>query len=212
MTLDPRETGWRTARMTSPGTSPDSARAAADALCLSCGLCCGGPFFGFVELQPGDDAAALGALLPLERKGDQVVFKLPCPALKGACCSIYSRRPQICRGYRCRVLRRVEEEPGELPGALEKARTLVASFTELKELLGTSGFMPARSEVLAAFRAFRVAYRAALEAGDGAFLTRHRELILRWKRTVWLLHVFDEKVAARLALPVHKAGAADAPR
>ncbi len=192
--------------MMSEETLPERGRKATDTLCLSCGLCCSGPFFGFVELQPGDDAIALGALLPLERKGDKIIFKLPCAAQRGACCSIYDRRPRICRGYRCRVLRHVEANPAELPGALEKVGTMVGSFAALKAGLGAAGFLATESEMPAAIKAFRMAYAAALAAGDAGFFTQHRELILRWKKTAWLMQAFDEKAAARLALPGRQPG------
>jgi Fe-S-cluster containining protein len=186
-------------------TETDSARDTSASLCLSCGLCCDASFFGSVELQPADDAAALGALLPLERKGDKVVFRQRCPALRGTCCSIYTQRPLICRGYRCRLLRGVQEQPALLPAALEKVTGLVAAFAKLKAQLRQAGYLTVDPEVPEAFKAFRGTYTTALKASDADFFRQNCELILRWKKIAWLLLAFDEKVAARFALPVQPA-------
>jgi Fe-S-cluster containining protein len=56
-------------------------------------------------------------------------FRLPCPALDGACCSIYADRFAICRSFRCALLRRYEA--GEV--GLEEALEFVATAKDMLE-------------------------------------------------------------------------------
>ena len=91
-------------------------------LCLSCGLCCDGTAFSFAPLAPDADIAALGSLgLDVFSDKDGKKISLPCPAFVACRCSIYLRRPPVCRTYRCELLKRVEGN--EIP--LEAARSVV---------------------------------------------------------------------------------------
>ena len=54
-------------------------------------------------------------------------FSLPCVKLAGASCSVYEKRPQNCRGFRCRVLQRLDT--GEL--SIEQAQSLTRNATSL---------------------------------------------------------------------------------
>ena len=196
--------------MTSTGAETSSPRAAAAQLCVSCGFCCNNLFFGFVELKPEDDPTALGALLPIERKADKLILRQPCAALDGCRCTIYDRRPQICRGYRCQVLREVEKTPGALPPALEQVARLSAHFEMLKTQLRQAGYLAPDMVVSAGIKAFRMAYQTALTTTDTPFFMRHRELILRWKKTAWLIQQFDQWAAAAFTLPAHPLPVQDA--
>ena len=57
----------------------------------------------------------------------QAYFPQPCAKLVESSCSVYAQRPGNCRGYRCRVLRRLEK--GELE--VEEAHSLVQKAREL---------------------------------------------------------------------------------
>ncbi len=201
-TREPRSNSeYIAARMNLERTTPPAGESPAARLCTSCGMCCNGFFFGYVELKPGDDVAALEKLLPLETKDGKQIFKHPCSAHINCRCTIYALRPQICRGYRCRLLREVETHPDRLPLAQEKAAQLSASFAQLKACLRRAGFLSSDAAVPATIKTFRAAYGTALKAKDTAFLSQHREIILQWKRTAWLMAAFDEKAAGRLTLP-----------
>ena len=79
--------------------------------------------FQLVRLQPGDSAPTLAALgLKLKRKNRQDYIQQPCPAYRDGQCSIYFQRPERCRLFECRQLRKVAS--GEIPEAmaLEKIR------------------------------------------------------------------------------------------
>jgi Fe-S-cluster containining protein len=96
--------------------------------------------FHTVQLKPGDSAKELAALgLKLKRKQGHNYILQPCPAFKESCCSIYAARPQRCRLFECRQLKRVEA--GEITEAiaLEKIREVQRRVAELDELLQRSG-------------------------------------------------------------------------
>jgi hypothetical protein len=77
--------------------------------------------FHLVRLQPGDSARELAALgLKLKRKKRQDYILQPCPAWRGAQCSIYLQRPERCRLFECRQLQRVAAGEITEADALEK--------------------------------------------------------------------------------------------
>lgn len=191
--------------MTSEGAAAQAENEAAARLCLSCGLCCDGSFFGSVELRAEDHVAELGQVLQIKSKEGKLGFSQPCAALRGRCCAVYENRPQVCRRYRCRVLRAVQTNVDGLPEALENVARLRGLVASLKTALRDAGYLDSDQDHPAALKTFRAAYAAALAAEDSEFFVRHGELILRWKKTAWLMHEkFDEKAAARLALPVRE--------
>ncbi len=92
-------------------------------LCGMCGLCCNGVMFHRVRLQPQDSAKTLAALgLKLKRKHGKDHILQPCPAHQDSRCSIYPDRPERCRLFQCRQLRRVEAGEIKEAEALEKIR------------------------------------------------------------------------------------------
>lgn len=61
-------------------------------------------------------------------QGDQPAFALPCARFAG-CCTIYDQRPEACRGFRCALLRRLDDREIGLDAALDivtEARRLVS--------------------------------------------------------------------------------------
>ena len=118
----------------------NSAFSDASRLCSECGLCCNGVMFHTVRLQPGDSAADLAALgLKLKRKKGARYILQPCPAFRGSHCSIYSARPERCRLFECRQIKRVAA--GEITGdmALARIREVQRRVGEVNELLEKAG-------------------------------------------------------------------------
>src|SRR4051812_31950867 len=121
--------------MTTPETS-----SAASRLCTACGLCCNGVMFHTVRLQPGDSAKELTALgLKLKRKNKQNYILQPCPAYKGSQCSIYQYRPERCRLFECRQLKRVGAGEISESAALEKIRDVQRRVEVVNELMAQAG-------------------------------------------------------------------------
>lgn len=97
-------------------------------LCRSCGVCCNGVMFAYVEVGPGE-------LTPDTRRRLQVLeaekrFTLPCLAHTPSGCGIYQDRPEICRGYTCAMYDEHEASGGDLERKLrrvDRIKDLVAS-------------------------------------------------------------------------------------
>lgn len=95
----------------------------AQELCLSCGLCCDGTLFTHVPVgtEPPEQLAAAG--LPVEMKeGAGPQFLQPCPAWQGGCCQVYDLRPDTCRTFRCRLLKKCEQDAVAMSDALDTVR------------------------------------------------------------------------------------------
>lgn len=96
-------------------------------LCVSCGLCCDGTIFERVPVLDDDDPSHLRQRgVRFDAKDEY--WLLPCAALEGRTCSIYSCRLGVCRTYRCPLLER--HENGEIP--LAEALKIVARTVALK--------------------------------------------------------------------------------
>jgi hypothetical protein len=112
----------------------------ANTLCRSCGLCCNGNLFAWVELRPGE-------LDPIEALGVQVFrsdpnekgFNQPCPLWKGEC-TIYDmpHYPHSCRAYNCELLKEVITGKESLPHALTVVAQAKGMIREMEALLPAS--------------------------------------------------------------------------
>ncbi len=100
---------------------------AKQSFCQSCALCCDGTLFNRVPLERSELAALRAIEFDIMEVLEQAYFYQPCAKLVESSCSVYARRPGNCRGYRCRILRRLEK--GELE--VEEAHSLVQKAREL---------------------------------------------------------------------------------
>ena len=108
---------------------------AASRLCSACGLCCNGVMFHTVRLGAGDSAPELAALgLKLKRKKRADYILQPCPAYRDAQCAIYHQRPERCRLFECRQLKRVAAGEITEAAALEKIREVQRRVAQLDGL------------------------------------------------------------------------------
>lgn len=116
------------------------ASSAASRLCAECGLCCNGVIFHTVRLQPADSAKELAALgLKLKRKKGANYLLQPCPAFRGTHCAIYAARPERCRLFECRQLKRVAAGRITEAMALAKIREVQRLVEEVNGLLEKAG-------------------------------------------------------------------------
>jgi hypothetical protein len=157
----------------------------ANSLCRSCGLCCNGNLFAWVELRPGE-------LDPIEALGVQVFrsdpnekgFNQPCPLWKGEC-TIYDtpHYPHSCRAYNCKLLKEVITEKESLPHALTVVAQAKKMIREVEELLPPSPNVNFRERLV-----------AQLEGGgniDGRFPKKADALLNLYKEVFGVNDLFD---------------------
>lgn len=83
-------------------------------LCTSCGMCCDGTLFEYVEIEDSE-RAQVASLFDLKDGAKGPVFLQPCPHAVARVCTVYHSRPATCRAYRCKTL--IALEAGEIAPA-----------------------------------------------------------------------------------------------
>jgi Fe-S-cluster containining protein len=78
----------------------------ATALCLACGFCCDGTLHTHTVLLLEEVNAATDVGLVVDVVHDKPAFQQPCTMFRDGSCSIYERRPHVCRRYECALLKR----------------------------------------------------------------------------------------------------------
>jgi Fe-S-cluster containining protein len=116
-------------------------RRAAEALCVRCGLCCDGTFFGSVVVAGGERERLGRVGLRVVDEDGKLSMPQPCSALRGCLCAVYADRPGACRQYECRMRERlldgsVSEEDAR--ASLARIRVLLASVRDAFDLQGSS--------------------------------------------------------------------------
>ena len=87
--------------MTTPHLGSD-----ATTLCLACGFCCDGTLHTHTVLLADEVDAATDIGLVVDVVHDKPAFGQPCTMFRDGSCSIYDRRPHVCRRYECALLKR----------------------------------------------------------------------------------------------------------
>ena len=106
---------------------PDKAEGS---ICIGCGLCCDGTLHGTATVKPSDEPAVTAVGLEIVDDGERRFFRQPCPHFSCGSCSVYARRPAVCRDYRCALLKNLEAGTIDASTAREKiatAKDLVAA-------------------------------------------------------------------------------------
>jgi Fe-S-cluster containining protein len=86
-----------------------------------------------VDVDADDEAAAVAVGLAIVDQGGKRVFRQPCPKFSCGACSIHAARPAVCREYRCKLLKNVEE--GHL-GAAEAREKIAIAKTLIETVAG----------------------------------------------------------------------------
>jgi uncharacterized protein len=104
-------------------------------LCLACGMCCDGTLFTFVAIS-SEEARTLKAA-GVEVRDEAGRLKLPqrCGALDGCKCTVYDRRPFVCRRFDCLLARSLKDKELPLPEALGIVAEARARLDRLEGLL-----------------------------------------------------------------------------
>jgi Fe-S-cluster containining protein len=98
-------------------------------LCLLCGLCCTGALHYFVGLDDDENelVTQLGLNLYSGDKGEKGLTQ-PCPYYRGNKCSIYIKRPKVCKKYNCNLLERYQQgkiDPEESKAIIKETKDLI---------------------------------------------------------------------------------------
>ncbi len=101
-------------------------------LCTSCGLCCSGALFPRTVLRPEEVTwAREKRLLSVIDDPVEPSFAQPCGLLRDRRCTAYEERPQVCRTFRCKLLKQFEDGEIGLDIALAKVRRVEVLFARL---------------------------------------------------------------------------------
>src|SRR6476646_6807255 len=103
----------------------------ADALCLDCGLCCDGTFYGSVVIAPAEKARLGRVGLEVIQHDGALAMPQPCSALRGCLCNVYADRPSACAAYECLLRKRTvagERTPSEARETIAKMRELLVTI------------------------------------------------------------------------------------
>ena len=98
-------------------------------------MCCNGALFARAKVKDDEEDRRLGtldfSLVDLDGKRH---FRQPCSYEKSCSCSIYQTRPDVCRAFRCKLLKK--HDAGEIDSAdarekIAKAKNLRAAVAAL---------------------------------------------------------------------------------
>jgi hypothetical protein len=95
--------------------------------CVGCGMCCDGTLYSRAKVAPGEGPRIEAHGLQLTQAEDRTYFRLPCLHERCGACTIYETRFEVCRTFRCALLRRYGA--GEV--SLEEANAQVARAKHL---------------------------------------------------------------------------------
>lgn len=104
------------------------------ALCLACGLCCAGAFYDLVPIDPDEIEHAEKLRLPLADREPLLTFRLPCPRLDGAACTVYAERPRECARFACELLLAYRRGEVEIDEAVTRVNAARAAFSKVAAL------------------------------------------------------------------------------
>jgi hypothetical protein len=97
--------------------------------CVGCGLCCNGTLYWIAKVTPGEEGVIRANGLDLTEEKGKTYFRLPCHHESCGRCTIYETRFDICRSFRCQLLRNYQV--GEID--LAEARNRVETALKLAE-------------------------------------------------------------------------------
>ena len=100
-------------------------------ICIGCGLCCDGTLHGYTRVSESDEEGAAAIDLIVDEEDGKRIFRQPCPQFSCGRCKVYSKRPPVCRTYRCALLKRVDAgsiTAGEARQRVVTARKLVSAL------------------------------------------------------------------------------------
>jgi len=125
----------KVADIKSGSDADESVVSSSQLLCLTCGFCCDGTLFSAMPLKPDDAVTPLKAAgINIVSDNDLTLLKQPCAAYKNCTCTVYANRPQACRTYKCKLLKRLERDDTSWQSALEIINKVKSLKNEMNAL------------------------------------------------------------------------------
>jgi len=100
--------------------------------CVGCGLCCDGTLFVRAAVTPGEEDRLIEYGLKLIKFEGKTHFLEPCPHQSCGRCMVYNERFDICRTFRCALLRRYQSGEIDLREARAKVEGALKLVAEIK--------------------------------------------------------------------------------
>ena len=91
--------------------------------CVGCGMCCNGTLYWMAKVTPGEESRIQAHGLELTEDKATTYFKLPCHHEQCGRCTIYETRFDICKSFRCRLLRAYQAGEVDLAEARQRVET-----------------------------------------------------------------------------------------
>ena len=117
-------------------------------ICIGCGLCCDGTLHARATVKPGDELTVAAAGLEIAEEKGKRFFRQPCPHFLSGACTIYERRPGVCRTYRCALLTSLEAARTTRTEALDRIATAKKLIAAVRAIDPTA-IVPADRSALA---------------------------------------------------------------
>ena len=106
-------------------------------LCAVCNMCCDGTVFTQAPMRAGEEAQAEAVGMTVFDYEGRPAFALPCPRITPQGCSVYERRPDKCKRFRCPTL--VALDIGEIDDTAARARVARAQKASARLLESAPG-------------------------------------------------------------------------
>lgn len=100
--------------------------------CIGCGMCCNGTLYWMAKVTPGEEERIQAHGLELTEDKGKTYFRLPCHHEQCGRCTIYETRFDICRSFRCQLLRNYQAGEVSLSEARDRVETALKLVEKVK--------------------------------------------------------------------------------
>ena len=149
----------------------------AETLCMTCGLCCTGHLFSWVQIKAAERSRlqqlGLKIIQPSARHHG---FRQPCPMWDGECAIYRSKTyPSGCRSFNCKLLRELLDESISLSKASRVVKRTKERISSVEKFLPASKSVSFRERLME--RLTRVKNSSGLSNVDAEFLSKANKLL-----------------------------------
>lgn len=123
--------------------------AQANALCMQCGLCCDGTFYGSVVVAQDERPRLERVGLRIVQEDGATAMPQPCSALRGRLCAVYEARPTACAAYECLLRKNVSTGARSMDEAIAAVAQMRSLLTIIRTAFECPGSMSIWERILA---------------------------------------------------------------